>query len=217
MSGRSVNRREERPADVARRLKDSLISTEDGLKTFLQSLERSGLRTAAPAYRQMALAVAQQKMWADANGRRELDRLFKGVARNAAEIEKLMTRFAEAIAPLAALNDLKAEIDEAAPAGASAPAGAPAPTDSPAPANDPTPAPSPLARRTLARLMQEGRMSEGRLAQALEIELATLAPLLDELAEAGLIVRRGWGRSKSAAVAPGWARTLLALDDDAPS
>jgi|YNPMSStandDraft_1061717.scaffolds.fasta_scaffold03306_5 hypothetical protein len=167
------------PEQTAASLTKSLESTRRGLALFLESLERSGLPEAVPAYHQLYLVLLHQRLWARAHRRRELDGLFDSVRATAGAIHSRLTA-------LAAVMEQVRRLDEPPLAVAVNDRGGPA---------------AALLEGLLARvsvsLVSAERQAgpEGRTA-------------LERLVEAGLLETRGRGRGRSYRLSPVACRGL---------
>jgi hypothetical protein len=112
---------------IEKGLKQSLESTDAGLKQFLASMRESGMAAAPQAYRAMQMVLIQQRLWADEHHRAALTPLFRSIAKTAGELHQIFTSFADVLRPLKEVDKLgKAALQRAAQDGA-APAEEPAP------------------------------------------------------------------------------------------
>lgn len=103
---------------IEKGLKQSLESTDVGLKQFLQSLEKSGMIEALQGYRALQTVLVQQRLWARTHGRTQVDPAFRSIAKTAAELHRIFSAYADAMKPLKELDRIKG----AAAVAASAPA-----------------------------------------------------------------------------------------------
>ena len=92
--------------DVALGLWDSLASTDEGLRRFLEMMRTSGLAEAVHGYRAMQMVLVQQRLWAHAHQRTELLPLFQSLARTADELHRIFAGFAGVMLPLKELDSL---------------------------------------------------------------------------------------------------------------
>lgn len=169
---------------TARSLEESLESTCRGLRLFLETLERSGLREAAHAYRELQLVLIQQRLWARSYRRSELDPLFRKLAEAAGALHEIFAGFAAVFEPLKYLESVGAvQVVESPTAGQ--------------PAAAPT-APEALLERV------------GITARELSGLGSNEAAAIERLLEAGVLERRGWGRGRAYRLAPGARRQLAA-------
>ena len=181
MRSRSQPQAGQPPDQTAAVLAKSLESTRRGLALFLESLERSGFKDAVAAYQQMHLVLLQQRLWARAHRRRELEPLFEAIRAAAGSIHRILSGLAAAMegvrrldAPPVAAPDKRA----LEPVGAAA-----------------------LLEQMLARVSvsawRVARDTGGRGCAALE-----------QLTEAGLLAARGRGRGRSFRLSPAVCRGL---------
>jgi hypothetical protein len=91
---------------VAQGLRDSLTSTDEGLRRFLEMLRGSGLAEAVHGYRAMQMVLVQQRLWAHSNDRAELLPLFQSLARTADELHRIFAGFAAVMLPLKEIDKL---------------------------------------------------------------------------------------------------------------
>lgn len=96
------------PGDVTQGLRDSLASTDEGLRRFLEMLRRSGLAEAVHGYRAMQMVLVQQRLWTHSQGRTELLPLFQSLARTADELHRIFAGFAAVMLPLKEIDKLTA-------------------------------------------------------------------------------------------------------------
>ena len=89
---------------LANKMKGSLESTNKGLALFLDSLQKSGLHSSLPAYQQMMSVLIQQKNWADANSRTELQQLWKEIASSSEQMYQIMNAYSNIMNSLRKLN-----------------------------------------------------------------------------------------------------------------
>lgn len=180
MSGRRQGQRavvRERANGAARNggepdgLERSLASTRQGLATLLESLRASGLEAAARPYADMQLVLLQQRLWCRNNGREDLDPYFADIAASARAIHRILTAFDAAIARLARVDRLGPSGQPSAPPASSA--------------------------ELAAVLLEEGVVSNARLAARLDWPEDDRRRFLRSLVEAGVLERRGWGRGLS--------------------
>ncbi|HEU4403868.1 MAG TPA: hypothetical protein VFS43_01035 [Polyangiaceae bacterium] len=100
---------------IEKGLKHSLESTDAGLKQFLESMRASGMASAPQAYRAMQMVLIQQRLWADAHHRAQLQPLFRSIAQTAGELHRIFAGFADVMKPLKELDKLgKAALERAA-------------------------------------------------------------------------------------------------------
>ncbi len=165
------------PEALARQLAGSLRSANDGLASFLEALRRSGLPRAADGYRRLSGVLVQQRLWALRHRRDELDGPFSQLVRTSAEIHALLAAYEALFRPLVAIDRLTivAGPDLGTP---DEPDGA-------------------LVRSLEAR----GPMGPSRLARIAGLDRDEAVRRLDRLVSAGRLVRRGWGRGRSYALA----------------
>lgn len=168
---------------TARSLEKSLESTYRGLRLFLETLERSGLREAAQAYRELQLVLIQQRLWARSYRRSELDPLFRKLAEAAGALHEIFAGFAAVFEPLKYLESVGAvQVVESPPAGQ-------------------------LATSTAPEALLERAGITARELSGLD---SNEAAAIERLLEAGLLERRGWGRGRAYRLAPGARRQLAA-------
>lgn len=91
---------------TARSLEKSLESTCRGLRLFLDTLERSGMREAQHAYRELQLVLLQQRLWARTYRRAELDPLWRKLAETAGALHEIFAGFAAILEPLRYLESV---------------------------------------------------------------------------------------------------------------
>jgi hypothetical protein len=141
--------------DAVASLRDSLASTDEGLKRFLEVLRQSGLSESMHGYHAMQMVLVQQRLWAHAHRRTDLLPLFQSLARTTTEIHRIFSGFAAVMLPLKDLDKLSkmTGVDPEPDAAADAPAAVAAAADAPAtdaqaadaPAADAPAAPAPAA------------------------------------------------------------------------
>ena len=95
--------------DIARTLKVSLESTVKGLSSFVRSLEQSGMNEAIPAYQRLYLLLAQQKLWSERVGRKDLELLWRQFSDEAGKIYGIMSPLAEVMKSIASVYELNSE------------------------------------------------------------------------------------------------------------
>lgn len=180
MAQERISAAEERK--TARSLEKSLEATCRGLKLFLETLERSGMREATHAYRELQLVLIQQRLWARSYRRVELDPLWRKVAETAGALHEIFAGFAAIFEPLKYLESVGA----AAPADAN-------------PAGPPEHAVEPPSA-----LLDRAGITDGELAKLDSAATGTI----ERLVQAGVLERRGWGRGRSYRLAPAARREL---------
>ena len=89
---------------IANKMMASLESTSKGLALFLDSLQKSGLHSSLPAYQQMMSVLIQQKNWADAHSRTEMQPLWKEIAKNSEDMYQIMNAYSSIMNSLRNLN-----------------------------------------------------------------------------------------------------------------
>lgn len=89
---------------IANKMASSLESTNKGLSLFLDSLQKSGLRSSLPAYQQMMSVLIQQKKWTDANSRLEMNPLWDEIAKNSENMYQIMNAYSSIMDNLRKLN-----------------------------------------------------------------------------------------------------------------
>lgn len=94
--------------EIEKNLKESLKSTDDGLKKFLESLKQAGMADAAQGYRAMSMVLIQQRLWADEHHRDALVPLFRSIAQTASDLHRIFGSFADVMKPLKEIDKLKA-------------------------------------------------------------------------------------------------------------
>jgi len=168
---------------TARSLEKSLESTCRGLRLFLETLERSGMREAQHAYREMQLVLLQQRLWARTYRRAELDPLWRKLAETAGALHEIFAGFAAILEPLRYLESVGEP--ETAPA-----------------ARDRPPAGDELHEALLSRVgftrREVERLSTGE------------AAAIERLVKAGVLEPRGWGRGRAYRLTPAVRRRLAA-------
>ena len=77
--------------ELATALKQTLDNAERGLRSFLASLQNSGLPEATGGYRQLQALLLQQRLWTISQQRAELNGNFTRIAQLAGELHKIFT------------------------------------------------------------------------------------------------------------------------------
>jgi len=168
---------------TARSLEKSLESTCRGLRLFLDTLERSGMREAQHAYRELQLVLLQQRLWARTYRRAELDPLWRKLAETAGALHEIFAGFAAILEPLRYLESV------GEPEAASA-------------ARDRPPAVDELHEALLSRV--------GFTRREVERLSADEAAAIERLVKAGVLEPRGWGRGRAYRLTPTVRRHLAA-------
>jgi hypothetical protein len=185
-------------AAVAAGLRQSLESTRQGLQCFVDSLRASGMAGAAPAYRQLRSVLVQQRLWAESHGKGELIPLFRAIAEVAAAARTILAPYAEVMAGLEDLDRLtEIRIEAAVP-----------PRAATAPALSPELREGGLAG-VVAALLIHGPSSYRRLAWLSDVPDSGLASGLKRLVDAGVVRRKGWGRSASYLLSDSFVQSIL--------
>lgn len=92
--------------EVEKGLRESLVSTDEGLKKFLDSLRQARMPEAVQGYRAMQMVLVQQRLWASEQRSDQLLPLFKSIAETAGEIHRIFASFADVMRPLKELDQL---------------------------------------------------------------------------------------------------------------
>jgi hypothetical protein len=168
---------------TARSLAKSLDSVHKGLTALLHSLERGGFKQAASSYNEMQLVLIQQRLWSEAHRRTELDARWQRVATVSAGIYDILAPFAAAMEELRTIDRIR-------------------------PAEDP---PGDEHVDELAGLLLEGlRVSNAQLMQHAVWSEEERRSRMNELVNAGIVERHGWGRSMSYRLTPAARRQMAA-------
>lgn len=171
-------------AETARQLNESLAETERGLRTFLQSLERAGMRDALDGYRQLQAVLIQQRMWARTQNRFEMDTRFRALGGVCADIHDLLGGYVEIMGRLQHLADLRADT---APASEQRTA---------------TPKLNQDETKVLAFILMLGPASPARIGRELGLPRETLQPALDRLCELQMLHATGRGGGQAFRLTP---------------
>jgi hypothetical protein len=188
------------PGNVTEGLRQSLEATRQGLQRFVDSLHASGMAGAAQGYRQLRTVLVQQRLWAESQGRTELAPLFRAIAEVAAAARAILAPYTDVMAGLEDLDRpntlqketaasqrpetmplLPAELREDGPTG------------------------------VIAALLTHGPSSLERLARLTGMPDSGLASRLGRLADAGVVRRRGWGRSVCYLLSDAFVQSVLRL------
>jgi hypothetical protein len=153
-------------------LRTSLESTRLGLARLLESLESSGFREAIGPYDDMRLVLLQQRLWTRANDRADLDALWEEIAATARAVHEILSGFAAVMAELADLDRTEPDPPRARQSDEES---------------------AELGRLLAVETAVSGRMLQERLPWPPEVRRRVLA----DLVAAGILERRGWGRSLS--------------------
>lgn len=94
--------------EVEKGLRQSLESTDEGLRKFLEALRGSGMADAVQGYRAMQMVLVQQRLWAEEHHRDQLMPLFQSIARTAEDLHRIFASFADIMKPLKELDKLSA-------------------------------------------------------------------------------------------------------------
>jgi hypothetical protein len=94
------------PYVIEKGLRQSLESTDLGLKQFLLSIQKSGMVEALAGYRALQTVLVQQRLWAHANGRGQLKPLFRSIAKTAGELHRIFNGYGELMRSLKDLDKL---------------------------------------------------------------------------------------------------------------
>ena len=97
---------------IAEKMKMSLESTNSGLALFAESLQKSGLVSSLPAYQQMMSVLVQQKNWADANSRVEMQEIWNKIAKNSENMFQIMNAYSGIMNKLRMLNTDNLQVQE---------------------------------------------------------------------------------------------------------
>lgn len=95
------------PENIAQTMKRSLESTARALKTFSESLERSGFKKSIPAYQQMQQVLIQQRLWADRQSREELRNSWEDIAHHSDEIYHMIEPFVQIMGELRNIDKIR--------------------------------------------------------------------------------------------------------------
>lgn len=93
--------------EIEENLRQSLASTDEGLKKFLASLQQAKLPEAVQGYRAMQMVLIQQRLWAEQHGGDHLAPAFRSIAETAGEIHRIFALFADVMRPLKELDGLR--------------------------------------------------------------------------------------------------------------
>jgi hypothetical protein len=94
--------------EIEKNLKESLTSTDEGLKQFLASLRQAGMPEAVQGYRAMQMVIVQQRLWVEAHHRSQLQPLFRSIAQTSGEIHRIFASFADVMKMLKEVDKLRA-------------------------------------------------------------------------------------------------------------
>jgi hypothetical protein len=171
-------------------LERSLASTARGLETLLRSLDDGGFRDAIGPYQDMRMVLVQQRLWSRSNARDDLDPDWARIARTARGITAILTEFGTVMAGIGELDRIE-------------------PNDTVEPA-----ASTPTDDRPELELMERLLGGASASALAIERELGWLPEQrrdrVARLVDAGVVERRGWGRSLSYRLTASTRRRLAA-------
>lgn len=165
--------RERRAGEGTQDLRGSLESTRSGLATLLASLEQSGFHEAAGPYRDMHVVLVQQRLWSRNHGRDDLEPLWSEIAETASRIEAILAGFAAVMGELGDVDRIEPD-----PSGA---------------VRRDADATLELARVFTAAASVSGPALRAQLPWPADVRRRRLS----ELVRAGVLERRGWGRSLS--------------------
>ena len=93
--------------EIETNLKESLESTDEGLKKFLASLRQAGMPEAVQAYRAMQMVLVQQRLWTHQHRHDQLLPSFRSIARTTGEIHKIFASFADVMKPLKEIDKIR--------------------------------------------------------------------------------------------------------------
>jgi hypothetical protein len=222
-TGRS-DRDESRGTEPGESLVASLEATEQGLSAFLSSLRRSGLLSATNGYRELAAVLVNQRLWARAHGRTDVDPQFRAIGETAREICAALRPYVSIFELMTDLEHLD-EPEEAGrtgerPTEAAADADIDEPGD-PEPATDATgetPGPGTARGRrdgtddaAPAARSSGGPHDPRALAVVSAVDdVSVVDEVVRELSAREVLERRGWGRGVSYGLAPAVQQMVLA-------
>lgn len=92
--------------EIEQNLKESLHSTGEGLKNFLDSMQAAKMPEAVHAYRAMQIVLVQQRLWAEQYCGGRLLQQFQSIAQSAGELHRIFASFAEVMRPLKEIDKL---------------------------------------------------------------------------------------------------------------
>jgi hypothetical protein len=153
-------------------LEESLAATARGLEVLLRSLEQGGFREAVGPYRDMQLVLRQQRLWSLSNGREDLDPQWRRIASTARAISETLLEFAAVATEIG-------ELDRIQSARKTATNGADSELQ--------------LPEHLLATAKASALALDRGLGWTPDERRQRVASLVD----AGVVERRGWGRSLS--------------------
>ena len=187
--------------ELATALTQTLDNAERGLRSFLASLQKSGLPEATSGYRQLQALLLQQRLWAINQQRAELNENFTRIAQLAGELHKIFHAYTEILKPLVELDNLaQMQISDESAVTTDAPEQPPESDNrneaqqSDTTTNPQTPAwlsPDKAPARLLAVLIKHGACSPARAATLARLSQRKADKHLEKLAQAKIIERAG--------------------------
>lgn len=174
--------------EIAKKLRDSLEATANGLRQVGQSVRASGFADALPGYQQMRSVLIAQRMWSLREGRRELEVGWREVATAARDVAEILKPFTDAMQAISGLDESPLNGSPRKVLAGSLPVGRPSTLLASAfdpPKDD---------DQILLEALQSGPIAHSRLGARLGWSKDRLDAALNRFATAGRIATRRYGR-----------------------
>ena len=160
---------------IASNVKTSLESTIQGLKAFVESLEKSGFVRSLPAYKQLQYVLIQQRLWSQGQARNELQPLWEQVAQQSEYLYNIVKPFVEIMGELRLIDKSNSQVLT----------------------SESKEVRTEQQKMILDVLSKPHNLSAIRLSRLLNLEREALMDQLIPLVNSGVVTRKGRGRSAS--------------------